>query len=183
MSRHASLAFSPALLRFGSLEALICRTRHHPMDAQQYKDILFAIYPCKVPFTLALKDDKPKRRLGTYYGSSRRIILHTGWQARYDMVEVAIHEYAHHLHDSEFGGKEKRQAPHGKEFWQIYGQLMCRAKELGLCEDGKCPVLVFPRSQAVREEAFGNEEQPLQQSVRKAMRELLRSAYDWLNRE
>lgn len=114
------------------------------MDAHQYKDMLLAIYPCKVPFTLALKDDKPKRRLGTYYGSSRRIILHTGWLAKYDMMEVAIHEYAHHLHDSEFGGKEKRQAPHGKEFWQIYGQLMCRAKELGLCDDGKSPVLVFP---------------------------------------
>lgn len=36
----------------------------HELDPQYYRDLLLTIYPCKVPFTLAVKDDKPKSPRG-----------------------------------------------------------------------------------------------------------------------
>ena len=113
-------------------------------EAKYYKEILLDLYPCKVPFSVVVRNDKPKRRIGTYYSNSKRIVLHTGWLPKYDPVETAIHEYAHHLHDTGFSAREKKQAPHGKEFWQIYGQLVNRAKMMGLMPNLKSPVLNFP---------------------------------------
>ena len=112
-------------------------------DAKYYSDILLALYPCKVPFVLVVKDDRPKKRLGTYYGKTRRIVIHSGWSDKYNPVETAIHEYAHHLHYTEFKKSQKKQAPHGKEFWQIYGQLIWRAKMMNLYNDEKLPVIRF----------------------------------------
>lgn len=113
-------------------------------EAQYYKDLLLTLYPCKVPFSLAVKTDKPKKRLGTYYSGKKRVIIHSGWSSKYDMVETAIHEFAHHIHYTEFDKAKKKQAPHGKEFWQIYGQLMNRAKALGICNDKRATVIDFP---------------------------------------
>ena len=107
-----------------------------------YSDLLLTIYPCKVPFTVGVKHDRPRSRIGTYYHDNKRIIIHTG--KSHDPVETAIHEYAHHIHYTEFEKEKKRQGPHGSEFWQIYGQLMNRAKVLGICDPKSDPVLVFP---------------------------------------
>ncbi len=152
-------------------------------EAQYYKEILLELYPCKVPFSVVVKNDKPKKRIGTYYSSSRRIVLHAGWQPKYDPIETAIHEYAHHLHDTEFSAREKKQAPHGKEFWQIYGQLVSRAKVLGLMPSPKSPVLDFPeRMEPVQKMAEKNDDTP-PPNIQKALRQLFQCAYDWLNRE
>ena len=115
-------------------------------DARYFKDLLLTIYPCKFPFALVIKDDRPKKRLGTYYGKTRRIVLHSGWADKYSPIETAIHEYAHHLHYTEFGKSKKKQAPHGKEYWQIYGQLIWRAKMKGIYDDPSLPVLNFGES-------------------------------------
>ena len=115
-------------------------------DPKYYKSLLTTLYPCKVPFTVVIKEDKPKKRLGTYYGKTRRIIIHTGWASKHDPVETAIHEYAHHLHYTEYDKTKKKHAPHGKEYWQIYGQLMNRAKVLGICDYELSPSLLFPES-------------------------------------
>ena len=161
-----------------------------------YHDLLLAIYPCKVPFTLAVKEDKPKTRLGTYYSSSKRIIIHLGWSGKYDMVETAIHEYAHHVHYTEFDKSGRKQAPHGKEFWQIYGQLMCRAKELGICNDCRATVIDFPRNPAclpasgVRNDTVSgiykgdaelNPGEMSEPGIGKVLKELFRIVYNWLN--
>ena len=114
-------------------------------EEQYYYNLLSSIYPCKVPFTICVKDDKPKTRLGTYWPSRKHILIHTGRRDKYDPVETAIHEYAHHIHYTEFDKKKKKQAPHGKEFWQIYGQLMNRANEMGLCKPERGVVLIFPK--------------------------------------
>ena len=114
-------------------------------EEKYYTELLLSIYPCKVPFTVGVKKDKPRKRLGTYYPKTQRIILHTGWESRYNTTETAIHEYAHHLHYTEFGKEDMKQDPHGKQFWQIYGQLLCRAKELGIFEDDRLPILAFPK--------------------------------------
>lgn len=114
-------------------------------EEQYYHNLLSSIYPCKVPFTICVKNDKPKTRLGTYWPSRKHILIHTGRRDKYDPVETAIHEYAHHIHYTEFDKEKKKQTPHGKEFWQIYGQLMNRANEMGLCKPERGVVLIFPK--------------------------------------
>lgn len=78
-------------------------------EEQYYHNLLSSIYPCKVPFTICVKNDKPKTRLGTYWPSRKHILIHTGRRDKYDPVETAIHEYAHHIHYTEFD-KEKKEA-------------------------------------------------------------------------
>ena len=48
------------------------------------------------------------------------------------------------MHYTEFAKEAKQQDPHGPAFWQIYGQLVGRAKALGLYEDANLPIIVFP---------------------------------------
>ena len=112
--------------------------------AESYKSFLQKIYLCKVPFSLEVRPTKPKKRLGTYYYRRRKIIIHEGWAETHDCHETAIHEYAHHIHATEFGMKERKQKPHGREFWMIYGQLLCRARQLGLFCDESLPAISFP---------------------------------------
>ena len=152
-------------------------------NAKYYTDRLLAIYPCKVPFTLVVIPDKPKKRIGTYYGSTHRIVLHSGWEPKHDLVEVAIHEYAHHLHDTEFGSVEKKQPPHGKEFWQIYGQLVNRAKVLGIYEDKRLPVLEFPEVAQQGDAPGADRDRCLPPNLSRVMHDIFSSAYDLLNRE
>ena len=165
-------------------------------EAGYYRDLLLALYPCKESFSLAVKTDKPKKRLGTYYSGKKRIIVHEGWSSKYDMIETAIHEYAHHIHYTEFDKVKKKQAPHGKEFWQIYGQLMNRARVLGICNDKRATVIdfpgdVIPTTFLVEEEADNVNETPenyveinaeAPPDIRKVMKDLLRCVVDWLNK-
>ena len=46
-------------------------------EEQYYHNLLSSIYPCKVPFTICVKNDKPKTRLGTYWPSRKHILIHT----------------------------------------------------------------------------------------------------------
>ena len=52
-------------------------------EEQYYYNLLSSIYPCKVPFTICVKDDKPKTRLGTYWPSRKHILIHTGRKDKY----------------------------------------------------------------------------------------------------
>jgi hypothetical protein len=58
-------------------------------------------------------------------------------------MEVAIHEYAHHLHHTEFGKEEKGEKAHGPEYWMIYGQLMNHAKAIGIDVEPYGPIVDF----------------------------------------
>ena len=134
-------------------------------DAPYYTNLLLSIYSCKVPFTLEVVHTKPKKRLGAYYPKTARIKIFDGWSdvhncdetARikifdgwsdvHNCDETAIHEYAHHLHYTEFGKRKKKQAPHGREYWQIYGQLVWRASHIGAFNDKRLPVISFDSMQ------------------------------------
>ena len=118
-------------------------------SASFFSEILLRIYPCKTPFRLKILHKKPKTLMGSYTWSTQVIRIYDGWGDTQVCTETAIHEYAHHLHQTEFGKEKYRQKPHGKQFWQIYGQLMQRAKDLGLYDDPKNPVLDFPSSQSL----------------------------------
>ena len=104
-------------------------------------DQLLRLYPCKTPFILIVLHKKPKTKMGTYIWAKRRIRVYDGWGDTRVCLETAIHEYAHHLHYTEFGKEKKKQRPHGPEFWQIYGQLMNRAEAIGIDLESFGPVL------------------------------------------
>ena len=97
--------------------------------ASYFTDQLLSLYPGKTAFTLIVLHKKPKTKMGTYIWAKCKIRIYDGWGDTRVCLETAIHEYAHHLHYTEFGKQGKKQKPHGKEFWQIYGQLMALAKE------------------------------------------------------
>ena len=48
-------------------------------EEKYYKELLLSIYPCKVPVTVGVKKDKPKKRLGTYYPKTKRVIVDFGF--------------------------------------------------------------------------------------------------------
>ncbi len=156
-------------------------------EEKYYKELLLAIYPCKVPFTVAVKHDKPRKRLGTYYPKTKRIIIHTGWKETHNCTETAIHEFAHHIHHTEFKKQERKQKPHGKAFWQIYGQLIWRAKAIGVFEDDRLPVLTFPEAAAHCEVIDGHrenrfEDKPLS-CLMGSIKEISRQVRRWMGSE
>ena len=61
--------------------------------------------------------------LAIYYPKSKRIILHTKWKVRYNTIETAIHEYAHHLHCTEFLKEDLKQEPHWSRSGRFTGSV------------------------------------------------------------
>ena len=104
-------------------------------DANYFKNLLLSIYPCKEPFELLVVDKKPKTRLGVYIIDKRRIRIYARWRVASPLEEIAIHEYAHHIHYTEQNKVENQERPHGPQFWEIYGALMCRAVQKGLFKE------------------------------------------------
>ena len=100
--------------------------------ADFFKEFLLSIYSCKVPFELLVIDKKPKTKMGVYIIDKRRIRIYAQWRVAAPLKEIAIHEYAHHIHYTEQNKVENGEKPHGKQFWEIYGALMCRAVQKGL---------------------------------------------------
>lgn len=70
-----------------------------------------------------------KTRAGVYFFDAHRIRIYAPWG---HLKETAIHEYAHHIHYTECGSKAHGERPHGPQFWEIYGALMCVAVQKGL---------------------------------------------------
>ena len=97
-----------------------------------FKEFLMQIYPCIKPFDVVVIHTKPKTRMGTYNPRTRRIRINDGWGDTEHCKETAIHEYAHHIHFTEKNKTRRKEEPHGKQFWQIYGQLMYLARQKGL---------------------------------------------------
>lgn len=83
------------------------------------KEILLQLYTPKYPFRLAVSDMHPKRRLGTYFPDRSRIIVYA--RNTMGMRNTAIHEYAHHITETEIGFFPRR---HGKMFKRTYSQLI-----------------------------------------------------------
>ena len=98
-----------------------------------YKEFLLKIYKCKVPFELRLMKTMPKHYIGLYVIKPHRIILYPKRTDAQRMLEVAIHEYAHHVHHTELSkGDSKLDSSHGHNFMRIYTALRAKAVELGL---------------------------------------------------
>ena len=105
----------------------------------EFKSLLLSIYPCKVPFEVLVLDKKlktnrktHKRTGGTYSPTTCTIRIYACEQSNDELRNTAIHEYAHHVHYTEQNKELQKEKPHGPEFWQIYGALMCVAAQKGV---------------------------------------------------
>lgn len=87
--------------------------------AVELKEMLLQLHTPKYPFRLAVSDRHTKRRLGTYFPDKSRIIVYA--RNRMEMRDTAIHEYAHHVTDTEIGHFPRC---HGKMFKRTYSQLI-----------------------------------------------------------
>ena len=107
------------------------------LSAISLKQMLLDIYQCRRPFELLLIDKKPKTRLGVYIVDKQRIRIYSGWGKFYPLKETAIHEYAHHIHETEKRkiDNRRKERVHGPEFWRIYSALMTVAQRKGLFTD------------------------------------------------
>ena len=120
--------------------AEVCKRSYRSTDqttkvATQLKWMLLKIYRPQVAFDLRVTTQRPKTRMGYYVPARRSITIHGGWSDVHSLKEIAIHEYAHHIHFTEYRHSGKKDAPHGENFWRIYSALMAKAIEKGLYND------------------------------------------------
>lgn len=90
------------------------------------------INACKEDFELLVIDKKPKTKMDSYGG--KQIRIYSQWSCAADLEEIAIHEYAHHIHATEWWRGEfkgKYDAMHGYNFWFIYNKLINLAFQKG----------------------------------------------------
>ena len=118
----------------------ICEKPYRSTDpttkvATQLKWMLLKIYRPQVAFELRVTMQRPKSRMGYYVPAKRSITIHGGWGDVHSLEEIAIHEYAHHIHFTEHRRSGKKDTPHGQNFWRIYSALMAKAIEKGLYND------------------------------------------------
>ena len=105
--------------------------------AESLKQFLLKIYRCKEDFELLVIDKKPRTRMGVYIVDKRRIRIYSKWICATPLEEIAIHEYAHHIHETEKRKTSNRRMEriHGPKFWRIYSALCCKASMKGLYQD------------------------------------------------
>ena len=120
--------------------AEVCEKPYRSTDpttkvATQLKWMLLKIYRPQVAFELRVTTNRPKSRMGYYVPAKRSITIHSGWGDVHSLEEIAIHEYAHHIHFTEHRRSGKKDAPHGQSFWRIYSALMAKAIENGIYND------------------------------------------------
>ena len=118
----------------------LCEKPYRSIDpttkvAIQLRWMLLKIYRPQVAFELRVTEQRPKSRMGYYAPAKRSITIHGGWGDVYSLEEIAIHEYAHHIHFTEHRRSGKKDTPHGPNFWRIYSALMAKAIEKGLYHD------------------------------------------------
>ncbi len=77
-------------------------------SAIELTKLLRSIYNCKYPFTLLTIDKRPKTRMGVYIVDSKRIRIYTKYRDVCPLEEIAIHEYAHHIHETELRQSSNR---------------------------------------------------------------------------
>ena len=107
------------------------------IKALELKALLLKIYRCKKDFELLVINKKPKTRAGSYIVDKRRIRVYSKWSCSMSLEEIAIHEYAHHIHETEKrkNQNKRQERTHGPEFWRIYSALSCKATQMGLYND------------------------------------------------
>ena len=75
--------------------------------------------------------------MGVYIVGKRRIRVYSKWNKYCPLEEIAIYEYAHHIHETEKRKTacRRKERAHGPEYWRIYSALMSAAQRKGLFID------------------------------------------------
>ena len=104
---------------------------------EYFRNLLLKIYRCKKPFELKVVNKKPKTKMGVYIVDAKRIRIYSKWKSDCPLEEIAIHEYAHHIHETEkrIIQNRRKERVHGPEFCRIYSALMSVAIRRGLYDD------------------------------------------------
>lgn len=101
---------------------------------EDLKAMLLAIYDCKLPFAIRISKRKCKRILASYTHHNSTITIYD-LKGTADIVQVAIHEYAHHINRTEWWNgaapMSKFETSHGYRFWFLYSRLVELANEKG----------------------------------------------------
>lgn len=107
------------------------------ISADSLKDYFLKIYRCKVPFDLYVIDKELKTKVGAYIVQTHKIRVYSKGRSISAIKKTAIHEYAHHIHETEQGGIHGHGSfrAHGEIFWRIYSALMSEAFKKGLYTD------------------------------------------------
>ena len=81
--------------------------------------------------------------MGFYIVDKQRIRVYSKWICATSLEEIAIHEYAHHIHETEKRRSTNRRLEriHGPEFWRIYFALCCKASLNGIYYDELIQIL------------------------------------------
>ena len=105
--------------------------------ATYLKRFLLKTYRCKDDFELLVIDKKPKTRAGVYIVGKKRIRVYSRWSCSIPLEEIALHEYAHHIHETEKrkNPDRRKERAHGPEFWRIFSALCCNATIMELYHD------------------------------------------------
>ena len=112
----------------------LCSMKVQGKTTEDLKAMLLAIYDCKLPFAIRISKRKCKRILASYTHHNSTITIYD-LQGVADAVEVAIHEYAHHINRTEWWNgaapMSKFETSHGYRFWFLYSRLVELANEKG----------------------------------------------------
>jgi len=99
------------------------------MNQDAVKEALIALRPAKSDFTLVFSGKKNGRVNGLYRPASHEIVIHNGnFDSDNNLFFTAIHEYAHHIHNTEEGGVKGSNA-HTNKFWAIFHDLLMIAEK------------------------------------------------------
>ena len=109
------------------------------MNQDIVKEKLLAITDAPLEFSLVFSGKKSAKVNGLYKPDTREIIIHNrnfeqGASGNNLLLYTAIHEYAHHLHACQRGGKLSPRA-HSTEFWAIFHDLLEKAEAKKLYKD------------------------------------------------
>lgn len=96
-------------------------------EAERLKRLMISLYQPKEDFIIYLDRKRhPETRMGIYSPFYRKITIYCCYN---ENLEVCIHEYAHHIVDTEIRTNSTMRN-HGKEFKQTLQMLGKRYKEL-----------------------------------------------------
>lgn len=118
------------------------------LTAEYFKAYLLSIYKPAENFSLSITNKTPKTRAGYYNIFNRHIGIH--YIGTYDLQQlhnIAIHEFAHHIHYTELNCRKNEERTHGKEFYTILNTLLTIAVEKGLHNEIKIEHLLNNKKQ------------------------------------
>ena len=101
------------------------------MNQDRVKELLLSVRDAPLDFSVVFTGKQSKKVNGLYKPDTREILLHNkNFSDDNLLMYTAFHEYAHHLHACERGGKLGARA-HTAEFWSILHGLLREAEDAG----------------------------------------------------